>query len=722
MSSIEVDTAASHQTLRNHSSTMAGDSSLPETYHLDGGGNFGVWAYRMKSLLQKDGRFHYCLTAPSKVMGEEEKMARQQVMSIINSNAKNSALKLLRRYKDPYECWTGLKTRYESDSGPRRVMLLEKFFALRKTEAISMDTHLTEVKEVANLLEEVEVIIPEDVIVFYTLKNLPKEYEIFKRMQIAAQTLPTYEQLEAKLISEETTLKIESQQKEDGEALSIHRDRNRRPQIGSRNYSQPPHNARSAPNGRWHTESSTFSGNKSFNHEDQGGSSATRYHQSQPAVNQRNATLTQYQPRYSRNRGPERPRSEKCNFCGLIGHFERECDLRSILDRMKDYEHRLLEQRQRNLDGQIHHLEEPSELFPQDQLSNNQDTADQIVNACLIESNLIETPQNSTSWYLDSGATHHVSGEQDVFTSIRSTNGAQVRSAGGHSHPVARVGNVELQLSSGEIKSISSVLYTPGITKNLLSVGALTDQDKTLVFKSSGCFIFNNSSLKVEAFASRERCHGLYRLSSLCHLSQPEVNLLHKNSQAELWHKRLGHFHTKGMQRMFNFGAVRGLPSLQYSRQPCTSCQLGKQVKTKMPKEATFHATKILQLIHSNVCGPFCTNSLGGARYFVTFIDDFSRKTWIYFLTHKSQVLTKFQHLVNLLRNFTGQTIQTLRTDNGGEYTSSAFRDYCLQRGIAREFAPPYTPQRNGVAERRNRSLLDITRCLLLDKRLPGHL
>jgi hypothetical protein len=165
---------------------MTGDSTLPESYHLDGGGTFGVWAYRMKSLLQKDGRFHYCLTPPSEHMSEEERLARQQVMSIINSNAKNSALKLLRRYKDPYECWTGLKSRYESDSGPRRVMLLEKFFALRKTESVSMDTHLTEVKEVANLLEEVEVKIPEDVIVFYTLKNLPKEYEIFKRMQIAA--------------------------------------------------------------------------------------------------------------------------------------------------------------------------------------------------------------------------------------------------------------------------------------------------------------------------------------------------------------------------------------------------------------------------------------------------------------------------------------------------------------------------------------------------------
>ena len=191
----------------------------------------------MKNLLQKDGRFHYYLTPPSKIMGEEERIARQQVMSIINSNTKNNALKLLRRYSDPYECWTGLKTRYESDSGPRRVMLIEKFFSLRKTESISMDAHLIEVKEIANLLEEVDVNIPEDIIVYYTLKNMPKEYEIFKRMQIAAQKLPTYEQLEAKLIYEETSIKMEHQNQVDGEAFLLHRDRTstRRHQLVQKN-------------------------------------------------------------------------------------------------------------------------------------------------------------------------------------------------------------------------------------------------------------------------------------------------------------------------------------------------------------------------------------------------------------------------------------------------------------------------------------------------------
>ena len=110
-----------------------------------------------------------------------------------------------------------------------------------------MDVHLTEVRDIANLLEEVDVNIPEDIIVYYTLKNLPKEYELFKRMQIAAQTLPTYEQLEAKLISEETSIGMENQQKEDGEAFLLHRNRTRRPQ------SAPRHSHFStAPNSRHH--------------------------------------------------------------------------------------------------------------------------------------------------------------------------------------------------------------------------------------------------------------------------------------------------------------------------------------------------------------------------------------------------------------------------------------------------------------------------------------
>ena len=333
---------------------------------------------------------------------------------------------------------------------------------------------------------------------------------------------------------------------------------------------------------------------------------------------------------------------------------------------------------------------------------------------------MLEAPHYNPSWYLDSGATHHVSGDPSNFSSMHPISGPQIRSARGQSHNVTGVGNVDIQVPSGEIKTISSVLYTPGITKNLLSVGSLTDQHKTLVFRDTGCFVIDNNSLKIEAFACRENKKGLYRLQG--ESLKLEVNSLQLRSQAVMWHKRLGHFHFKGLQRMMASNAVTGLPQIQAPKQMCTGCQLGKHARAKLPKEATFHATRILELTHSDICGPFKTCSTGGAKYFITFTDDLSKKVWIYFIVQKSQALEKFKQFVRSVENYTGQTIRSLRTDNGGEYTSRAFADFCSLKGIAHELTPPYTPQRNGVDERKNRSLLDITRCLLLEKALPGHL
>ena len=175
----------------------------------------------------------------------------------------------------------------------------------------------------------------------------------------------------------------------------------------------------------------------------------------------RTSSPTGYQPRF-RAKGPEKPRGDKCNFCGLDGHFERECDLRSMLDRMKDFEHRLLQQRSRS--AQAHHIKE-TYTFTQDQKSQDCESTDQVVDACLVELNLLETPYHTASWYLDSGATLHVSGDSSIFTSISPTSGTQIRFAGGQSHNVTGIGNIDIQISSGEIKTISSVLYTPGITK-----------------------------------------------------------------------------------------------------------------------------------------------------------------------------------------------------------------------------------------------------------------
>lgn len=183
----------------------------------------------------------------------------------------------------------------------------------------------------------------------------------------------------------------------------------------------------------------------------------------------------------------------------------------------------------------------------------------------------------------------------------------------------------------------------PSITKKLLSVGSSSDEDKTLIFKSAGCFIVDNDTLNIVSFAPRENGRDLYKLGVDLTTLDPEANLLHHQSQATLWHKRLGHFHIHGIQQMINFEVIHGVPNICFSKQICSGCQLRKHIRTKMPKEATFHASRTLELIYSNVCGPFRVKSTGGARYFVTFVDDFSKKLWVYFISHKNQVLIKFR-------------------------------------------------------------------------------
>jgi transposase InsO family protein len=126
-----------------------------------------------------------------------------------------------------------------------------------------------------------------------------------------------------------------------------------------------------------------------------------------------------------------------------------------------------------------------------------------------------------------------------------------------------------------------------------------------------------------------------------------------------------------------------------------------------------------LDLIHTDVCGPMTVASLNGYLSYVLFIDDHSRKTWIYFLKTKDGVLVRFQEFKARVENLTKRNIKVLISDNGGEYTSRDFNDFCIVAGIKREYTVPYNPQQNGVAERKNRSIVEATKAMIHDQNLP---
>ncbi|KAL4290440.1 hypothetical protein GQ457_14G025310 [Hibiscus cannabinus] len=145
----------------------------------------------------------------------------------------------------------------------------------------------------------------------------------------------------------------------------------------------------------------------------------------------------------------------------------------------------------------------------------------------------------------------------------------------------------------------------------------------------------------------------------------------------------------------------------------------GKHARLSFPKEATSRATEPLQLVHTDVCGPIKPPSFGKSRYFLLFIDDYSRKTWVYFLKQKSEAFGAFKNFKALVEKESGFEIKSLRFDRGGEFTSNEFNDFCKANGIRRPLTVPRSPQQNGVVERKNRTILNMARSMLKAKNMP---
>ena len=167
---------------------------------------------------------------------------------------------------------------------------------------------------------------------------------------------------------------------------------------------------------------------------------------------------------------------------------------------------------------------------------------------------------------------------------------------------------------------------------------------------------------------------------------------------------------------------VTGLPELKINHEGiCKGCAKGKNIKNPFPKSET--KTKgTLELIHSDACGPMSSTSLSGFEYYVTFIDDYSRNIWIYFLKAKNEVFEKFKEFKALIENLSDKRIKTLGSDNGREYTSKEFEFFCKDVGINMELTNPYNPQQNGVAERNNRNIMEVVKTMIYDQDILMHL
>lgn len=276
--------------------------------------------------------------------------------------------------------------------------------------------------------------------------------------------------------------------------------------------------------------------------------------------------------------------------------------------------------------------------------------------------------------------------------------------------------------------SISNVLHVKDLSSNLLSVSQLCEKGHKVIFMNEGCEIYDRDNFLVATGRHINNMFVLNRSTNRCLFTS-------QDQQSLLWHRRLGHLNLQDLCKLKS--VVNGI-DFKAPRivEPCVECLKGKQSRFPFPKSSN-RATSLLELIHSDLCGPMEQPSIGRARYFITFTDDFSRKIFVYFLANKTGIREVFAEFKLMLENQTscnikflqprssrivnekfGNSIKIVRTDNSTEYVNADFENFLKQSGIRFQTTTPHTPQQNGLAERMNRTIVEKARCMLFGSNL----
>jgi hypothetical protein len=293
----------------------------------------------------------------------------------------------------------------------------------------------------------------------------------------------------------------------------------------------------------------------------------------------------------------------------------------------------------------------------------------------------------SGTWLVDSGASRHMAGSRESLTSLsEEDSGLQVELGDNAKYAVKGVGTTSFQLESGKPLKMSDVLYVSGLKKNLISISAMEDRGYAVAISGGQVLAQPRGPSIDSAWGIDVRDGGLYKLTQ--QLAQALVH--DSDSLCELWHRRLGHLHYEALpmsRRMVTchqeFGAKH--------RSVCKGWAHGKNAKVAFPSSDS-RSKGILDLVHSNVCGPMSVPSSSDYLYYVTFIDDCSRRTWIFFMKTKYEVFSRFREFKAQVENQIGKKIKLLRSNNGGKYTSNDFRDLCKEAGFKRELTVPFNP------------------------------
>lgn len=251
---------------------------------------------------------------------------------------------------------------------------------------------------------------------------------------------------------------------------------------------------------------------------------------------------------------------------------------------------------------------------------------------------------NHKSWYIDSGAISRMTSNRKFFTSFYSCNNEKLRLANGDYVEIHGIGEGNIcQDNKGKCTkvTIKDVLFVPSLEENLITVKRLTDKGIQVNFEEKKCNIVHAGAV----IAVAELNGNLYKLKDDNKVLA--ITKEHNKDCQHQWHRRLGHREFKAIKEMSNKGTVEGIRTKDCGiRKICETCLKGKMTRNPFPKKSSCQSKAILDLIHTDVCGPMQTMTPGKKRYLLTMIDDYSRYTVIYLMANKSEVPDKIQEYI----------------------------------------------------------------------------
>ncbi|GJX90092.1 putative ribonuclease H-like domain-containing protein [Tanacetum coccineum] len=266
---------------------------------------------------------------------------------------------------------------------------------------------------------------------------------------------------------------------------------------------------------------------------------------------------------------------------------------------------------------------------------------------------------------------------------------------------------------------ISRVYYVEGLGHNLFSVGQFCDSDLEIAFRKHSCFVRDMNGVDL---LKGSRSTNLYTISIDDMMKSSPVCLLSKASKIKswLWHRRLNHLNFGTINDLARKDLVRGLPRLKFEKDHlCSACQLGKSKKYSHKPKSENTNMEVLHTLHMDLCGPMRVQSINGKKYILVIVDDYSRFTWVKFLRSKDETP---EFVINFLKQIQvglNKTVRYIRTDNGTEFVNQVMSKYYEGVGIFHQKSVPRTPQQNGVVERRNRTLVEAARTMLIFSKAP---